>query len=177
MVRRPGLSGTSASQPHGVIAESDCSSGRPITPSLDSVIVNHEELIPSDIRHIDAAVGRAIDLVEESGGCQDVGDVRLALHEALVNAIVHGNREHPQKRVFVRCRCIESGEVVITVEDEGVGFDCESVADCTLPDNLMREHGRGIYLIRTLMDDVRFEKGGSVIRMGKNSNATERRPQ
>lgn len=98
-------------------------------------------------------------------------EVELALLEALVNAIVHGNKEDPQKRVYVKCRCTTDGEVSITVEDEGHGFENGAVPDPTSPDNLLRTHGRGIYLMRAFMDEVRFENGGSVVHMRKNPAA------
>jgi serine/threonine-protein kinase RsbW len=98
-------------------------------------------------------------------------EIELALREALVNAIVHGNREDLQKRVHVKCRCTAHGEVSITVEDEGQGFSHEAVPDPTSPDNRLRTHGRGIYLMRASMDEVHFEKGGSVVRMRKNPTA------
>lgn len=98
-------------------------------------------------------------------------EIDLALREALVNAIVHGNQNDPSKRVYVNCRCTTDGEVSITVEDEGNGFRSDAVSDPTLPENKLRTHGRGIYLIRMLMDEVHFEKGGSVINMRKKANA------
>jgi len=107
-------------------------------------------------------------------------EIELALREALVNAIVHGNEQDPRKRVYVNCRCTTDGEVSITVEDEGHGFENDAVPDPTSPENLLRTHGRGIYLIRTLMDEVDFEQGGSVVRMRKRANTgsdTARKPQ
>ena len=107
-------------------------------------------------------------------------EIELALREAPVNAIVHGNQEDPRKRVYLNCRCTTDGEVSITVEDEGNGFDHDGIPDPTSPDNRLRTHGRGIYLIRTLMDEVHFEQGGSVVHMRKRANAgpnTTRKPQ
>jgi serine/threonine-protein kinase RsbW len=98
-------------------------------------------------------------------------EINLALREALVNAIVHGNQSDPSKRVYVNCRCTTDGEVSITIEDEGNGFRSNAVSDPTLPENKLRTHGRGIYLIRMLMDEVHFEKGGSVVHMRKKANA------
>jgi serine/threonine-protein kinase RsbW len=88
-------------------------------------------------------------------------DIEIALGEALENAIVHGNRENPDKRVYLTCRCTPDGEVSITVQDEGQGFDTGTLPDPTAP---------GIYLMKTLMDEVRFEKGGTVVHMCKKSN-------
>ena len=107
-------------------------------------------------------------------------EIELALREALVNAIVHGNQNDPRKLVYVNCRCTTDGRVSITVEDEGNGFGYDTVPDPTSPDNRQQTHGRGIYLIRTLMDEVDFEEGGSVIHMRKGASAdsgTTRKPQ
>ena len=89
----------------------------------------------------------------------------------LVNAVIHGNGENSCKRVYIECRCYMDGEVSITVRDEGNGFDSSAVLDPTFPDNLLFTHGRGIYLMRTLMDEVSFEDGGAVVRMRKKSNS------
>jgi len=97
-------------------------------------------------------------------------DIEMALHEALANAVIHGNGENSCKRIYVECRCYLDGEVSITVRDEGRGFDSSAVLDPTFLENLLFTHGRGIYLIKTSMDEVSFEEGGSVVRMRKNSN-------
>jgi serine/threonine-protein kinase RsbW len=101
-------------------------------------------------------------------------NIETALHEALANAIVHGNHEDPRKLVWVACRCTTDGEVSLTVQDQGQGFDTAAVLDPTTPGNRLLPHGRGIYLIKTLMDDVCFEQGGAVVYMHKASNARPR---
>jgi serine/threonine-protein kinase RsbW len=101
-------------------------------------------------------------------------DVEMALREALANAIVHGNQQDPGKSVYVACRCTTDGEVSVTVEDEGQGFDADSVADPTAQENRLLTHGRGIYLMKTLLDEVRFECRGAVVHMRKASNARRR---
>ena len=98
-------------------------------------------------------------------------DIEMALHEALANAVVHGNGENSCKHVYVTCRCYMDGEVVITVRDEGRGFDNSVLVDPTFRENLLVTHGRGIYLMKTLMDEVSFEEGGAVVMMRKKSNA------
>jgi serine/threonine-protein kinase RsbW len=98
-------------------------------------------------------------------------DVEMALREERANAIVHGNQENPRKRVYVTCRCTTGGEVSITVQDEGEGFDGNTLPDPTTPENRLVKHGRGIYLMKALMDEVRFEQGGSVVCMRKKPNA------
>jgi serine/threonine-protein kinase RsbW len=107
-------------------------------------------------------------------------DIEMALHEALANAVIHGNGENSCKRVYVACRCYMDGEVSITVRDEGRGFDSSAVLDPTFRENLLFTHGRGIYLMKTLMDEVSFEEGGSVVMIRKRSNASsaeQRKPQ
>jgi serine/threonine-protein kinase RsbW len=95
-------------------------------------------------------------------------DIEMALREALANAIVHGNQEDPHKRVYVACRCTTAGEISITVQDEGQGFDSNAVPDPTTPENRLVKHGRGIYLMKALMDEVHFEQGGAVVYMRKS---------
>jgi serine/threonine-protein kinase RsbW len=98
-------------------------------------------------------------------------DIQMALQEALANAVIHGNGENSRKRIHVKCRCYMDGEVSITVRDEGQGFDTATVLDPTAPENRLLTHGRGIYLMKTLMDEVSFEDGGTGVHMRKASNA------
>ena len=81
----------------------------------------------------------------------------IALTEAVNNAIVHGNRNDPQKHVRYRVVCLDEG-VHCTVEDEGEGFEIEDVADPVAPENLLRDGGRGLFIIRALMQSVRIER-------------------
>jgi serine/threonine-protein kinase RsbW len=97
-------------------------------------------------------------------------DIEMAMREALVNAVVHGNGENPCKLVIVECRCYTDGEVLITIRDEGRGFDASAAPDPTTAENRLFEHGRGIYLMKTLMDEVSFEASGRVVHMRKKSN-------
>jgi serine/threonine-protein kinase RsbW len=97
------------------------------------------------------------------------GDVEIAVREALENAVVHGNHEDPGKHVHISCRC-EPDEVLIAVRDEGQGFDFNEVPDPTTQENIQSSHGRGIYLMKALMDEVRFEEGGVMVRMRKRAS-------
>jgi len=96
-------------------------------------------------------------------------DVEVALREALANAVMHGNHEDPHKPVYVVCRCTPEEEVSIEVRDEGKGFNSTELPNPTAADRLQSTHGRGIYLMRTLMDEVHFERGGTVVHMRKKS--------
>jgi len=94
-------------------------------------------------------------------------DIEIAAREAIANAVIHGNHENPQKRVHIDCKCAMHGEVFITVRDEGAGFDHRTLPDPTDPANLLLTHGRGISIMRAVMDEVGFEENGRVVRMRK----------
>lgn len=95
-------------------------------------------------------------------------DVEIALLEALANPVVHGNHEDPGKQVYVGCRG-GADEVSIVIRDEGQGFEIGQVPDPTTPENIESSHGRGIYLMKTLMDEVRFERRGTVVYIRKSA--------
>jgi serine/threonine-protein kinase RsbW len=80
----------------------------------------------------------------------------VSLTEAVNNAIIHGNKSNPEKRVRVRCEVLP-GWLVVFVQDEGNGFAPEKVRNPLRRQNLMRENGRGVFLMKTLMDKVEFE--------------------
>ena len=98
-------------------------------------------------------------------------DIEVALREAILNAVIHGNREDPSKRVYLRVCCRADGEVSMAIRDEGAGFESGCVPDPTAPEHRMSTHGRGIYLMRAVMDEVSFEEGGTVVHMRKRSPA------
>jgi serine/threonine-protein kinase RsbW len=128
-----------------------------------------ESSLPSEVTAISPFVDKLM-LLLNNCGCVPAGvsDVEIALREALANAIIHGNHEDRRKHVHVTC-CCEPDEVSITVKDEGRGFDISSVPDPTAPENIVSVHGRGVHVIKALMDEVRFEEGGSVIHMKKRN--------
>jgi serine/threonine-protein kinase RsbW len=93
--------------------------------------------------------------------------VELALREALGNAVVHGNRENPETKVHVRCRCGPGNEISIVVTDQGKGFDFGKVMDSG--SDPTSAHGHGVPLMKAYMDDVHFAQGGSEVHMRKRS--------
>ena len=99
-------------------------------------------------------------------GPNDIHGVRLALEEALVNAVKHGNSLDPNKCVFVSY-LIHERQAWIRIEDEGTGFTVDAVPDPTLPEYLERPCGRGIFLMRNFMDTVRYNRAGNVVWMYK----------
>jgi serine/threonine-protein kinase RsbW len=131
--------------------------------------IDLERSLPSEVAAISPFVDKLMLLIRRCG-CVPEGesDVEIALREALANAIIHGNHENPRKHVYVRFRC-KPDEVSIAVKDEGPGFDINQVADPTAPENIGSIHGRGIYLMKALMDEVRFEENGVVVQMRKSA--------
>jgi serine/threonine-protein kinase RsbW len=84
----------------------------------------------------------------------------LAVREAVANGVLHGNRLEAGRRVVIDLRLFVD-EVVITVTDEGGGFDPDQVPDPLAPENLLKPSGRGIFLMHQLMDDVEFRFNGA----------------
>ena len=102
-------------------------------------------------------------------------EIEIAVLEALANAVIHGNGENADKQVHLSCQFSMNGEVSIVVRDEGKGFDSRAVPDPTESQGLLLSHGRGLHLMRTLMDEVSFEENGTVVRMRKRMKKPKRR--
>jgi len=104
----------------------------------------------------------------------DIADVAISVTELVNNAIVHGNRNNPAKMVEVKIN-YKKDEVEISITDEGSGFDPDSIPDPLSDENVMKETGRGIFIVRSLMD--RFEmlpgKSGNRIRIFKKFTPVE----
>jgi serine/threonine-protein kinase RsbW len=94
-------------------------------------------------------------------------EIGLAVQEALVNAVVHGCNNDPSMEVRCRLQSDPQGRIVVIISDPGPGFNPDVVSDPKQPENVFADHGRGVYLIRQLMDEVHFENGGNEIRMWK----------
>ncbi len=124
--------------------------------------------VPSDVRYIEPIIGlvqyecRLLDFPSRYCAL----NVPVALSEALSNAILRGNDDDPKRAVNVRVSAT-SESIVIEVQDEGDGFDLEaSTHDPADPANLEREDGRGVFLMRALMDSVeQFDGDGNVVRL------------
>jgi serine/threonine-protein kinase RsbW len=96
-------------------------------------------------------------------------DIALAVREAVANAIKHGNRQDPRKRVEIEVR-VGGVEVEIRITDEGKGFDPQGLPDPLAPENLMRPNGRGILFMQRFMDDIEYtflSEGGTVVTLRK----------
>jgi serine/threonine-protein kinase RsbW len=135
-------------------------------PRTDSM--QFEVTLPADVSAISPVVDWVMRLVDEL----DYGDdkefgIEMALREALANAILHGCKADPSKKV----ECLVKGDreqgILIVVRDPGAGFDASKLPSPTADSNLSVDHGRGIFLINKLMDEVTHEQNGTVIRMRK----------
>ena len=123
--------------------------------------------MPSAVTAISPFVDKLVRLLNTCGFVpESVTDIEIALREALANAIIHGNHEDRRKHVHVTCDYVP-GELSIAVKDEGDGFDINSVPDPTASENLGSAHGRGIHVMKSLMDEVRFDEGGTLAHMRK----------
>lgn len=135
---------------------------------------------PSHIDMLDV-VQVLTDHVGQVGGLDEDAThwVGVAVRESVINAIKHGNAEDHTKRVTVEL-CLEPraepSRLVVRVLDQGPGFDPDSVADPLAPENLLRSSGRGIFFMRSFMDDItlqRIPEGGMEVRMTKHLGAGE----
>lgn len=130
--------------------------------------------IPADPNAINGVVDGAMQIARQMKcGEGNEFQIELALREALANAIVHGCNNDPNKKIECCVACTEASDIVIVVRDPGAGFDLNQVRNPLATENLHSDHGRGIYLINQLMDEVSFERNGAEIRMRKASASAE----
>lgn len=92
------------------------------------------------------------------------GRYMVSVVECVNNAIVHGNKQDPNKKVHVHFH-ITNDCIEVTVKDEGEGFDPDSLPDPTAEENITKECGRGIFLMRNLTDELKFDDGGRTVTM------------
>jgi len=133
-------------------------------------------LIPSDLSYV-LGVNHLISLLlkEFSFPPADTRiNIPLACDEAITNAIVHGNKSDPNKKVSLQIY-ISSSRIKLRVKDQGEGFDVDRVQNPLEGENLMRSSGRGVYLMKSIMDSVEFKDGGRVLEMEKANNGYGKR--
>jgi len=127
-------------------------------------------VLPSRVAAVAGAAAAVTAFVQSCGvGEQAAFGVDMAVREAVTNAIVHGNQEDEAKAVEVTFNCLEHA-LEIEVKDQGKGFDPTDVPDPTDPANILKTSGRGIFLMRSFMDDVQWlmrPEGGTMVRMVK----------
>lgn len=112
--------------------------------------------LESTLETVNKAEETALAFASKSGFDEDeVGRIAMAVREATVNAVLHGNAYDPNKRVTI---AFESNPeaLTISIRDEGKGLESDEIPDPLAPENLLKQSGRGIFLIRAFMDEVRF---------------------
>jgi len=123
--------------------------------------------MPSEIELIYVLDALSNEILKEMGfNEEDVEQANLAIIEAGSNAIKHGNRNDPNKRVNFQFHLGED-KLTVVVQDEGKGFDTNKLPDPLDPENLLKTNGRGIFLMQICMNEVTFDKKGSEVRMVK----------
>jgi len=163
MVNR-GPSGRDYGRPHRIGGTHGAAPGGSV-PEGETVTVS----IPSDFAASRELQRRIIDEVHRAGyTSQNIFAIKLALEEAMINAIKHGNRLDMKKHVHVQYK-VTPEQVEIIIQDEGEGFRREDVPDPTLEENITKCSGRGILLIEAYMNTVEFSDGGRRVRMVKKN--------
>jgi len=134
----------------------------------DKLLLKLHVQLQGEASAISPVVGAIMDIVSEMQ-CA-VGkefEIETSLREALANAIKHGCRNDASRVVECSVLCDETRGMLIIVRDPGPGFDPQAIPDPVVGENLFSDHGRGIFMINRLMDEVSFGKGGTEIRMRK----------
>jgi len=123
--------------------------------------------LPSDLTLMNAVLEYLLNRVDRLGLIKtEQSNLFVALDEAFVNAVKHGNRNDPTKLLRVTAE-LSAHEAIFTVEDEGDGFDVREIPDPTDPANLFKSSGRGVLLIYNIMDEVEYSERGNRLKMVK----------
>lgn len=126
----------------------------------------HHHVLPARVEAVETALEEMMQLVEQHENfCGDPAEIRLAMREALNNALRHGNKMDPNKKIQFSYSCNPQQGLWVMIRDEGGGFNPDAVPDPTQPENLDRTGGRGVFLMRNLMDEVEFRDGGREVQM------------
>jgi serine/threonine-protein kinase RsbW len=127
-------------------------------------------VLPSHIEAVADAAAAMTDFLRNCGVSEELSfGIEMAVRESVTNAMVHGNQEDESKSVEVIFNCHDN-ELEIEVRDQGEGFDPAKVPDPTNAENLLKTSGRGIFLMRTFMDEIEWRnrpEGGTAVRMTK----------
>ena len=140
----------------------------------DKQILQLKLTIPANVKEIAPVLEKVMWVLGEIKCAEGKEfEIELSLQEALANAIVHGCKEDPRKEVEFVVACDENKVMLIVVRDPGEGFDPTKIPSPLVGQCLYSEHGRGVFLINQLMEDVRFERGGTEIHMRTRAGADE----
>jgi serine/threonine-protein kinase RsbW len=141
---------------------------------VPQVVLRLEKVIPSDLTLLNDAVAEITAALDCAACWDDVEIIGLVVREALANAIVHGNHCDPEKTVSISVAVNEECDLLMSVKDSGAGFDPSGLPNPIAAENLLAPHGRGLFLIRQLMDEVDFKfDHGTEVRMRRRQNWLE----
>jgi len=127
-------------------------------------------VFPSKLSEVPAAQQAILDAAEAAGFAeQSLFAIRLALDEALTNAVRHGNGSDPTKNVTVEFGA-DASRLTVSIEDEGPGFKPDDIPDPTAEENLCRPHGRGVMLMKAYMSEVSFNARGNRVTLIKEQD-------
>lgn len=127
----------------------------------------HECFVPSECNAGRAVIDLILQKLESLDWTRhDCFSIRLAMEEAMVNAIEHGNQLDPAKQVHLVCR-IDDGSIFVQITDEGPGFDPNAVPDPTDQEHIECPGGRGVMLMRSFMSEVEFNEAGNQVTLVK----------
>jgi serine/threonine-protein kinase RsbW len=133
-----------------------------------------EVVLESDLKNVEVAEEITRRVSDTAGFSEDERHkIDMAVHESVINAIWHGNKNDPSKYVWLRFQ-IYKDRLEIRVRDQGCGFDPDQLPDPLAEENLLSVSGRGIFLIRTFMDEYRVERlagGGTEVILVKRFNS------
>jgi serine/threonine-protein kinase RsbW len=144
---------------HSLIAGTDlpwfCSKGTSLSDSTTSRV---SLTLDSSIESVDTVEQTAQQFAERAGFDEDtIPNIAMAVREAAVNAVIHGNTYDPNKHITASFET-NSDSLVVRITDQGVGLDPDKVPDPLAPENILRGSGRGIFLIKAFMDEVHFRQ-------------------
>ena len=124
----------------------------------DSATNRGSMTLESELSSVDPVEAKAEQLARAAGFDEDTASqIAMVVREAVINAILHGNKKDPGKQVHFRFE-LNEGALKVCIADEGAGLDPDSVPDPLAPENILRSSGRGIFLMKAIMDEVHFHQ-------------------
>lgn len=122
--------------------------------------------LPSKLENITTVENFIDNLSEKYNFSEETyANVLTCLSEAVINAIVHGNKQDEQKKVYINLEVIQNKRLIFTIADEGQGFDYNNLPDPTSPENLENYTGRGVFIIKKLADQCIFNTLGNELEL------------
>ncbi len=135
---------------------------------LEAMFLRFERTIPGSAEAIPPVVDEVMGVVRGMGcAAGSEFEIEVAVNEAVANAVKHGCRHDPAKEVTITVECDPSQGILIIVRDPGQGFDPACIPSPVVGERIYASHGRGVFLITELMDEVRYERNGTEIWMRK----------